>query len=319
MIQTPALEFPPEQERAMRQARRLEWITIAYISSAAVALFVTMGSSQAMRTSFFEDVISLTPAIAFLIGGKIALRKPSKNFPYGQHAAVSIAYLTASLALVGMGVFLLSEAIMKVASGERTTIGGMTIFGHTVWAGWPMLCAIAYSAIPSFILGRIKLKLAPKIHDKVLYADAEMMEADWKAETATAVGVLGVGFGFWWIDPLAAAIISLDILKDGVVNLKRAVSDLMEHRPMKTDGSGFEPIPNKLRDHVRAQDWVENAEVRLREAGHVFFGEVFVQPKPGTRDLTKKVRAVMEQAKEIDWRLHDVTVTPVDDMSRLGS
>jgi divalent metal cation (Fe/Co/Zn/Cd) transporter len=319
MIRAPALEFPPEQEEAMRKARRLEWITLAYISSAAVALYVTMGSSQAMRSSFFEDVISLTPAIAFLAAGKIALRKPSRDFPYGHHAAVSIGYLVASLALVAMGLFLLAEAAMKVIAGERTTIGAMTLFGHTVWAGWPMLLALLYSSIPSFILGRIKLKLAPKIHDKVLYADAEMMEADWKAEAATAVGVLGVGFGFWWLDPLAAAVVSLDILKDGALNLRRAVTDLMERRPLKTDGSGFETLPDRLRRRMQDLPWVEKAEVRLREAGHVFFGEVFVQPRADAKDLPGLVREAMEHAKELDWRLHDVTVTPVDDLKRLQS
>ena len=71
-----------------------------------------------------------------------------------------------------------------------------------------MLAAIAYSAVPSVLLGRAKLRLAPKIHDKVLLADADMMRADWMAEAATAVGGVGAGFGLWWLDPLAAALVS---------------------------------------------------------------------------------------------------------------
>jgi hypothetical protein len=42
---------------------------------------------------------------------------------------------------------------MKLIANERTTIGGMTLFGHTLWAGWPMLVAVAYTAIPSIFLG----------------------------------------------------------------------------------------------------------------------------------------------------------------------
>ena len=44
------------------------------------------------------------------------------------------------------------------------------------------------------------------------------------SEAATAC-VIGAGFGFWWLDPLAAGIISLDILKDGASSLRNAVTD----------------------------------------------------------------------------------------------
>jgi len=175
------VEFPPEIEACYRKARRLEWFTLAYISSAAVFLYVTMGSSQAMRTSFFEDVISLVPAIAFLIGTAVARRNADPNFPYGRHRATSIAHLTAALALCMMGGFLLFEAVMSYMTGERATIGGFDLFGNMVWGGWPMLAALVYTGVPSVILGRMKLKLAPKMHDKVLFADAQMMKADWMA------------------------------------------------------------------------------------------------------------------------------------------
>jgi divalent metal cation (Fe/Co/Zn/Cd) transporter len=75
------------------------------------------------------------------------------------------------------------------------------------------------------------LGLAPKLHDKVPYAYARMMRADWMAESATPVGVIGTGFGLWWPDPLAAAAVSLDILKDGAANLKTAVVDLVDRGP----------------------------------------------------------------------------------------
>lgn len=311
MRPTEAFEFPEEQEKQLRKARRLEIVTILYICSSATALYFTMGSSQAMRASFFEDVISIVPAVTFLICSYIARWPPNRNFPYGYHGVVSIGYLVSSLALIAMGGFLLIESALKFLHGERTTIGGMEIFGHTVWAGWPMLVAIAYTAIPSAILGHFKLKLAPKIHDKILYADSEMMKADWKAELATATGVLGVGFGFWWIDPLAAAVVALDILKDGFGNLGVVVADLMQRRPRKTDRSGYETLPEDLRRHIEGLDWVEAAEVRLRESGHVFFGEVFVKPR-ATDNLPDRIASAVEDAKALNWRLNDVTITVVE-------
>jgi len=313
-----AVEFPPEVEATYRKARRLAWVTVAYVASAAAFLYATMGTSQAMRTSFFEDVVSVVPSVAFLVGTAVARRAPKPDYPYGTHRATSIAYLTASLALCAMGVFLLAEAAVKVLSDEKTTIGGFSLFGHVVWGGWPMLAAIAYSAVPSVLLGRAKLRLAPKIHDKVLLADADMMRADWMAEAATAVGVVGAGFGLWWLDPLAAALVSADILKDGVFNLKTAVLDLADRRPKNTDGSDWERLPEQVRDMLRGLDWVADAEVRMREEGHIFMGEAFVVPRPGADDLVRKIGQAAEAAKALDWRMHELTVMPVERLPDLA-
>ena len=307
-------EFPPDKAAVLKKAVRLEWMTIAYIVSAAVFLFFTMSSSQAMRTSFYEDVISLAPSIAFLAAARFAVRKPDKDHPYGHHRAVTIGYLTASLALVAMGGWLLTEAVMKFVAGERTTIGGVQVFGHTMWAGWPMFLALAYTGIPAVFIGRAKLKLAPQINDKILFAQADMMKADWMAESATAVGVAGVGLGFCWLDPAAAGLVSLSILHDGWKNTGTAVYDLMDRRPRKTDQSAADPLPTRLQHWLEKLDWVEAAEVRLREEGHVYFGEAFVTPKDGVRLLPEKIAAAIREAKTLDWRLHDLTVTPLRDL-----
>lgn len=305
------VEFPPEVEACYRKARRLEWFTLAYISSAACFLYLTMGSSQAMRTSFFEDVISLVPAMAFLVGTSIARRGAHPNFPYGRHRATSIAHLTAALALCMMGGFLLFEAIMSYTTGERATIGGFNLFGHMVWGGWPMLAALVYTGVPSVILGRMKLKLAPKMHDKVLFADAQMMKADWMAEGATAVGVIGTGLGLWWLDPLAAALVSADILKDGVGTLKTAVADLIDRRPEKADKSGLEEVPGELEAFLRRFDWVEDAKVRMRDEGHIFMGEAFVVTKADTPGLIEKLERAGEEVKTLNWRVQELVLVPV--------
>ena len=309
------VEFPPEQQAVLSRARRIEWWSLAYTASAALVIYLTMGVSQAMRTSFFEDLLSMVPALAFLIASKVALRAPRSTHPYGYHTAVGVGYLTSSLALLVMGLLLLIEALVKLFEGERTTIGGMTLFGETVWAGWPMLAALAYGSIPTVFLGRAKLRIASQIHDKILFADAEMMKADWMTALATAFGVLGVGFGYWWADPVAAALVSLDILHDGASNVGHAVNDLMKRTPMKTDGSALEPLPGEVEKRLRALDWVEAAEVRLREDGHVFFGEAYVRARGGQASA-RQIADAVQDAKRLNWRLHDLTLTLVQRLPR---
>ena len=78
-------EFPPELQPLYQKAKRLEWITIAYLSLTVVIMYLTMGNSQAMKTAWFEDLLSLTPSISFLVASKIFMKEPNSEFPYGYH------------------------------------------------------------------------------------------------------------------------------------------------------------------------------------------------------------------------------------------
>jgi divalent metal cation (Fe/Co/Zn/Cd) transporter len=148
----------------------------------------------------------------------ILLAVPDRAFPYGFHRTVSIAYLCSALALLVMGTYLLVESIVKLVTAEYPTINSVELFGQTLWLGWLMLPALAWSVLPAVFLGRAKMPLAEELHDKVLYADAKMNKADWLTAGAAMVGVVGIGFGLWWLDAVAAALISLDITKDGFSN-----------------------------------------------------------------------------------------------------
>ena len=70
-------ELPPDKERIHRKAVRLEWITIAYLITAIFFIYLTLGSSQAMKTAWFEDMLSLIPAIAFLVASRVRTMRPS--------------------------------------------------------------------------------------------------------------------------------------------------------------------------------------------------------------------------------------------------
>jgi divalent metal cation (Fe/Co/Zn/Cd) transporter len=127
-----------------------------------------------------------------------------------------------------------------------------------------------------------------------------------------------MGFGIWWLDPLAAAFVSADIVKDGLENLKVAVLDLADRRPLRTDQSGVDPVPDQLRKMLQALPWVAAAEVRMREEGHIFMGEAFVVPLPGTHELTRRIEEAAEAAKALDWRVHEVAIMPVRRLPGIG-
>ncbi|GEO03749.1 cobalt transporter [Adhaeribacter aerolatus] len=306
-------EYPPDLQKDFEKAKKLEWITVFYLLSAIVVMYLTMGNSQAMKTAWFEDLLSLTPSVSFLISARIFSRKPNEEFPYGYHRVVSIAYLCSSLALFAVGGFLLLDSGMTIVEQDRPTIGMITLFGHSFWLGYLMIGALIYGSVPAVFLGRMKLPLAERLHEKNLYTDAEMNKADWMTGLAAIVGIIGIGFGLWWADSAAAALISLDILHDGYKNLKQAVVDLMNQEPKTVNNQETDPLIKLVREHLSRKTWIRDVQVRLREEGHIYMGEAFVVPAEDL-NLTQHIEEAAQEIKNINWRLHEVVITPVKEL-----
>lgn len=77
------IEHLPEEQRAtLKKAIRYEWITIGVILATIVIVGLVAGQSQAMKSAWSEDIISLVPALAFLIAIRILRRPPTRQHPY---------------------------------------------------------------------------------------------------------------------------------------------------------------------------------------------------------------------------------------------
>lgn len=299
-------ELPPEIERSMPRAVRLEWLTIASMSAVVAAVYLTKGSSQAMQAAWIEDMLSLVAPVAFLVSARFRHRPPDDAFPYGYHRSASIAFLAGAVALTLFGGLILFDSVRTLVRAEHPTIGTSVVLDTQIWSGWIMIGVLFLSGVPPFVLGRLKMEPARTLHDKTLKADADMNKADWMTALSGIVGILGIGVGLWWADAAAGGLISLSIAHDGVSNLRQVVADLMDRSPVTVDGEPSD-TPARVRDAIAALPWVESAEVRLREEGHVFAGELFVATA-ATADLPARVAEARRVAHAVDGRVHDVVV-----------
>jgi cation diffusion facilitator family transporter len=303
-------EFPPEQQRQRRRAARLSWLSLVLLTSTAVAVYLTLGQSEAMKTAWIEDLMALIPPAVLLVALRLENRRPTERFPYGYFRVLSIAFLITSAILTLAGLWLLYDSVTKLVGRERAPVGLMTLFGHDIWSGWAMIGALAYCVAIGILLGRLKQPVAERLTDRALAADADMNRAGWMSEGAAIVGIVLIGYGFWWGDAAAAAFISLNIVRDGWVNLRQVVADLMDETPTKLGGQELETLPQRVREAAETIPWVQQAAVRLREHGHVTAGEVFVVPRSDQVHV-RQVEAASEALTRVDWRIYTLTVMPV--------
>ena len=300
-------QFAPDRARA----KRVAWLSIALLTLGSIALLLTMGQSEAMKTAWVTEVLSILPPAAFLIATGYEFNQPTERFPFGYLRAISISYLVAAASLSLIGLWLLVDAVMKLVKQERPPVGTMVLFGHQFWAGWAMIGVLAASMLVGMVLGRLKKPLAERLHDKALKAEAEMNRDEWISEAAAIGGILLIGFGFWWGDAAAAAFISLEIVRDGWHNIRQVVGDLMDEAPTVMDCRDLEPLTRKVRESAQQLPWVERAAVRLREQGRALTGEVFVVPRAATQNLTLQLEAATTDLSNLDWRLYGLVVVPV--------
>ena len=301
--------LPDEQQKALKKAKRLQIISLVYLVTAVSVVAAVMGSSQAMKAAWIEDCLSFLPPIAFLLALRKVRQPPDQEHPYGYHRAVGAAHLAASMALLALGGFLVVESVLTLVRQEHPTIGTVELFGHTVWLGWIMMGALVYTGFPNVILGRMKLKLAEQLHDKVLYADADMNKADWSTAAGAIAGVLGIGLGLWWADSVVATLIAASIVKDGWSNISNALAGLLDRQARTYDDEKDHPAIDQVRRFFDGLPWVDDVQVRMRDEGHVFHTEVFVVPhgEPGLA----VVEQARDRARELDWKLDDLQVVLV--------
>lgn len=302
----PAL--PAAQQKTLRRAVRIEWFTIGFLAVAITGVNLVMGSSQAMKAAWIEDLLSLAPPIAFLIAVRIITKPPSDKYPYGFFRSVGVAHLVAGVALCTMGAFLLFDSVTGLISGDRPPIGSVQPFGTVIWSGWLMMGVMALTIPLPIYFGRVKMRLAKDLHNKVLYADADMNKADWMTAAGSIVGVGGIGLGYWWADSAAATFIAGSILWDGLRNTRAAITDLMDTRATTFDDHKPHPASNAVLEYLETLPWVREVAVRVRDQGQFLHLEAFIVPVDAAMPTLVDLRAAQQRCEELDWKLIDVVL-----------
>lgn len=305
--------LPAAQQQALRRAIRLEWATLGFLAVAITAVGLVVGGSQAMRAAWIEDLLSLAPPIAFLVAVRVIARPATRKYPYGFFRSVGVAHLVAGVALCTMGAVLLFESVSTLVRAERPPIGSVEILGQTVWLGWLMMAVMALTIPLPIYFGHAKMTLARELHNKVLYADADMNKADWMTAVGSIVGVAGIGLGLWWADAAAATFIAASILWDGLKNTRAAITDLMDTRATTFDDARPHPDIDKVHDHLAALPWVAEVRTRTRDQGQFFHVEAFVTSRRRRGPTLAQLGEAQEGCRGLDWKIHDVVVVPVRD------
>lgn len=301
--------LPDELRPAMHAAIRLEYWNLFWTATIIAVMGLVLGQSQTMKTAWVEDTLGVVPPIMFLIAAHLELNgKRSRKFPFGFERVNGLGFFVAAVALTAVGLLLLYNAAIALATQEHATVGSIVLLGHNFWLGWLMIAAQIYSLVPPMLIGRKELPLAEKLNDKLLHTDALMNKANWLTGAAGLAGIIGLGLGWWWADSLAAAIISLDVISDGVKALRSSTAELIDGSPRALSSPKLSDDALELERRLREE--FPGATIRLRETGRLIRAEVHGVHPPAEK---RHPRQYWSRKDDRSWRLAQVGFVPPSD------
>lgn len=260
---------------------------IAYIFCSALKIGVALlASSEALMADGLNNLTDVVASVAVLVGLRIARKPPDQDHPYGHFRAETISSLIASFIMLFVGIQVVTDAVPSLFDSNHSAPGML--------AGWT---ALATSVV---MLGvyRYNRALAKKINSQALMAAAADNRSDALVSIGTFVGVAGAQFQLHWLDPLAALVVGLIILKTAWDIFREATHRL-------TDGFDQSQL-DKLRSTITGIAGVKDiSDIKARYHGSSVLVDVVVHVDPDlsvveSHTITEKIEDRMRKVHKIN-------------------
>ena len=252
-------------------------IAISSVVCVEIILGLIVNSLAIVSDGLHATLDALTTMILFLVT-RASLKPPDEEHMYGHEKFEAIGGLTGGIALIGIAVLIVYEAILKILTNQAVTFG-------TAFVGF---IAIGYTfCIDFFRVGT--LIRARKSTSSTMKAGFYHAIADL---SSTAIAFLGFGLatlGFLWGDSLASLVLGALL---SYLSLKLVRSSAME-----LSDTISKRVADKVREAMNTSKEVSKIEdLKIRKAGDKIFVRTTVQiPDYLTLDeahaLTAKIEA----------------------------
>jgi len=229
---------PQNQQIAMRTARNSIGVNIAL---AAFKLFAGIfAQSAAMVADAMHSITDLVSTVVVIVGIKMAGKQPDKEHPYGHERFECVATLILAVLITIVGVGIGWAGVQTIISGDfnELSIPGLLA----------LVAAVVSICVKEGLFWYVRAA-AKKIDSSGLMADAWHSRADGLSSIGSFIGILGARLGFPILDPVAAIIICLFILKTALSIAKDALGKM-------TDRACSDETEEEMRAAVLAHDGV---------------------------------------------------------------
>lgn len=254
-----------------------------------------LGHSSAMVADAIHSLSDFATDIIVLFFVRISSKPADTTHKYGHGKFETLATAFIGFALLAVGIGILIEGtknIVAVVRGEVLQAPGVIA-----------LLAAAVSIISKEILYQYTVYKGRKINSQAVVANAWHHRSDAFSSIGTLVGIAGAMFlGEKWriLDPVAAVIVSVFILKVAIDILRNSLEELMEHSLPDAEEEEIKQI-------ILSTNGVESPHhLRTRRIGNRVAIEVHIRMN-GDMTLTKAHQITTEVEQQLKLRFGENT------------
>jgi len=234
--------------------------------------------------------------IVVIIGTKLSAKGADAVHQYGRERLECIAALILAglLFATGIGIGISSyNSIVGYINGETIEMPGLLA-----------LIAAFLSIVIKEAMYWYTIKAAKKIRSTALKADAWHHRSDALSSVATLIGIGGARLGFRILDPIAAGIVCLFIIKVSIEIATDAIDEL-------TDKAVDKATAKKLRDLVTGIDGVYGVKhLFTRQFGSLFYADIEVLAQ-STMTLADAHKLATEIEHKVDSEISNIKACKV--------
>jgi cation diffusion facilitator family transporter len=240
-------------QKAKQRAALLSITSNSILIVLKLAVGIAMQSVSVISEAIHSG-IDLVAAVIAWIAVRTSGKPADEDHHFGHGKIENVAGTIEALLIFGAAIFIIIEAMKKLASGrvELEELG----LGAAV---------MVISAIANYLVSRHLLKVAKQTDSIALEADAMHLRTD----VVTSIGVLGgiVAIkltGLTILDPVVAIVVALLIIKAAYDLTKSAFVHLLD---IKLPPEDYQVITGVLSRH--SSEYLEAHDLRTRKSGHI--------------------------------------------------
>lgn len=199
--------------------RNLLWasVCVAVLTIALKTLAWYVTGSVGLLSDAMESFVNLASAVFALAMVTVAQLPADDNHPYGHHKAEYFSSGFEGILIVGVSAGIMWAAVHRLMDPQPLE-----------QVGWGLGLSVLSSALNG-LLAWVMFRTAREHRSIALEADARHLVTDVWTSAGVLVGLVGVAFTGWlWLDSVAAIIVALNILKEGVELVWRSSQGLMD-------------------------------------------------------------------------------------------
>ena len=232
-------------------------IAVALVVMAVKYVAYLMTGSVALYSDALESIVNVMTAVVALMAMRIGMRPPDRNHQFGHHKAEFFAAIFEGAMIIVAAILILMKAAAAIRTGTTLENPGaglaVNALASAVNAAWAWILIIR---------GR-------KWRSPALEADGWHLTSDVITSAGVLLGLLlAMATGWYFLDPLLAAIVALNILWIGYRIASQSMSTLM-------DQAASPRIEAQIRNAIAANGGgaLQAHDIRTRQAGRALFIE----------------------------------------------